>query len=186
MSSPAPAPSVRSLRVFIATRDPVKGAHLRTLVLEAGHQVADSADGADVVLSEGSDSAAEDRLVLLIGGHEMDQAGSLAPEVTPAQLDAALRAVAAGLRVRSPSLPPRGLGVLVDSAPETLLTPREIDVLKCIGEGLTNKLIARRLNISFHTVKFHIESLLRKLGATTRAQALAVALESRRLGTLEF
>ena len=73
-----------------------------------------------------------------------------------------------------------------DGAPEPLLTPREIEVLECIGEGLTNKLIARRLDISLHTVKFHIESLLRKLGATTRAQALALLLERRRSRTIEF
>jgi DNA-binding NarL/FixJ family response regulator len=116
----------------------------------------------------------------------MRRAGSLANDLTPAQLDAALRAVAAGLLVRSPDLAPPGFGALVDNPAEPLLTPREIEVLECIGEGLTNKLIARRLDISLHTVKFHIESLLRKLGATTRAQALALLLERRRSRTIEF
>lgn len=58
-----------------------------------------------------------------------------------------------------------------------LLTPRELEVLAAIGEGLTNKAIARRLDISLHTVKFHIESLFRKLGARTRTEALARAAE---------
>jgi DNA-binding NarL/FixJ family response regulator len=68
---------------------------------------------------------------------------------------------------------------LADVEPRALLTPRELDVLGAIGEGLTNKAIARRLDISLHTVKFHIESLFRKLGARTRTEALAKAAERR-------
>jgi len=60
-----------------------------------------------------------------------------------------------------------------------LLTPRELEVLAAIGEGLTNKAIARRLEISLHTVKFHVESLFRKLGARTRTEALAKAAARR-------
>jgi DNA-binding NarL/FixJ family response regulator len=63
--------------------------------------------------------------------------------------------------------------------PDDLLTPREVEVLGAIGEGLTNKAIARRLDISLHTVKFHVESLFRKLGARTRTEALARAAERR-------
>jgi DNA-binding NarL/FixJ family response regulator len=62
---------------------------------------------------------------------------------------------------------------------DELLTPREVEVLGAIGEGLTNKAIARRLGISLHTVKFHVESLFRKLGARTRTEALAKANERR-------
>jgi DNA-binding NarL/FixJ family response regulator len=69
------------------------------------------------------------------------------------------------------------------AAPEpearALLTPRELEVLGAIGEGLTNKAIARRLDISLHTVKFHVEALFRKLGARTRTEALARAAEHR-------
>ena len=65
------------------------------------------------------------------------------------------------------------------SEPDALLTPRELEVLAAIGEGLTNKAIARKLGISLHTVKFHVESLFRKLGARTRTEALAKAAERR-------
>src|SRR5262249_82012 len=155
-------------------------------VLQAGHQAVQSLGGADVVLCDTGCPPSEGRPVIALGSPEGDQAGSLDREATPAQIDAALRAVVAGLVVRSPGLPSPGFAPLDDNVLDTLLTPREVDVLKCIGEGLTNKLIARRLNISLHTVKFHIESLLRKLGATTRAQALAKALERRGSGTIEF
>jgi DNA-binding CsgD family transcriptional regulator len=67
----------------------------------------------------------------------------------------------------------------VPPEPQTLLTPRELEVLGAIGEGLTNKAIARRLDISLHTVKFHIEAIFRKLGARTRTEALARAAERR-------
>jgi DNA-binding CsgD family transcriptional regulator len=49
---------------------------------------------------------------------------------------------------------------------------------------MTNKAIARRLNISLHTVKFHVESVFRKLGARTRTEAVAKASERRRYETI--
>jgi len=72
-----------------------------------------------------------------------------------------------------------GFAPLPETDPRALLTPREIEVLGAIGEGLTNKAIARRLDISLHTVKFHVESLFRKLGARTRTEALAKVAERR-------
>ena len=56
------------------------------------------------------------------------------------------------------------------------LTPREIDVLELLTEGLPNKAIAERLGISDQTVKFHIASILGKLGATNRTEAVRRAL----------
>ena len=52
------------------------------------------------------------------------------------------------------------------------LTPREIEVLRMLGSGLTNKEMARLLGISDHTVKFHISSILAKLGVSTRTEAV--------------
>lgn len=72
-----------------------------------------------------------------------------------------------------------GFAPLAESELGALLTPRELDVLGAIGDGLTNKAIARHLGISLHTVKFHVESLFRKLGARTRTEALARAAERR-------
>jgi len=62
--------------------------------------------------------------------------------------------------------------------------PREFEVLATLAEGMTNKAIARRLNISLHTVKFHVESLFRKLGARTRTEAVAKGFERRRFETI--
>ena len=52
------------------------------------------------------------------------------------------------------------------------LTPREMEVLGLLADGLANKEIGARLGISAHTAKFHVESLLRKLDAANRAEAV--------------
>jgi DNA-binding CsgD family transcriptional regulator len=69
-------------------------------------------------------------------------------------------------------------GAAVRSEP---LTERERDVLRLFARGLSNKRIAARLAISEHTVKFHVGSILAKLGAATRAEAVA---RGARLGEL--
>jgi DNA-binding NarL/FixJ family response regulator len=55
------------------------------------------------------------------------------------------------------------------------LTRRELDVLQLLASGLTNRRIAHALEISEHTVKFHVTSILGKLGATTRTEAVTTA-----------
>ena len=58
---------------------------------------------------------------------------------------------------------------------EVELTPRELDVLVLLAEGASNKAIARQLGISVHTAKFHVGSILDKLDATGRTDAVAHA-----------
>jgi DNA-binding CsgD family transcriptional regulator len=58
---------------------------------------------------------------------------------------------------------------------EVELTPRELDVLALMAEGASNKAIARQLGISVHTAKFHVGSILDKLDATGRTDAVAHA-----------
>ena len=63
------------------------------------------------------------------------------------------------------------------------LTPRELEVLALLSEGASNKMIARRLGISVHTAKFHVGSLLDKLDAVGRTDAVAHAA---RLGVINL
>jgi len=63
-----------------------------------------------------------------------------------------------------------------DQPPAEGLTPREIDVLELLAEGLSNKGIARRLGISDQTVKFHVASITGKLGAHSRTAAVRLAV----------
>ena len=68
---------------------------------------------------------------------------------------------------------PRGFAPAEDMP---LLTPREREILGLVAEGLSNKAMARLLNISVHTVKFHLEALFTKLDATSRAEAVTKGL----------
>jgi DNA-binding NarL/FixJ family response regulator len=84
----------------------------------------------------------------------------------------AIAAVAAGERY----VDPRVAGVLLGGTP-LRLTERERDILRFVAAGDANKEIARKLGISERTVKFHVTSILRKLGVENRAGAVAVAAE---------
>jgi len=110
--------------------------------------------------------------------------GVVLRDVGAARLAAAVRAVAEGLLVLDRAaaesvLRPR------PAAPATVehLTPREQEVLQLLAQGLSNKLIATRLGISDHTVKFHVNAILGKLGAQSRTEAIAQAA---RLGLVLF
>ena len=109
--------------------------------------------------------------------------GLLLRNTDPALLATALDAVSRGLTVVDPTLtgavfPARDRP---PSAPVEDLTPRERSVLQLLAEGLSNKDIAARLAISEHTVKFHVNAILGKLGAHSRTEAVTRAA---RLGLL--
>ncbi len=123
--------------------------------------------------------------LVLIGG---DPAASPAPGDAPigylgteadgASLVAAVHAVVAGLTVIEPALVGRLGGRVPVSPPDgggESLTPREREVLRLVAEGLPNKTIARELGISEHTAKFHVGSLLAKLDAGSRTEAVTTA-----------
>lgn len=108
--------------------------------------------------------------------------GLLQRDATAEEIGAALRSVATGLVVldrrlveplieADPPVPP----FPPDGAPVEALTSREREVLELIARGLPNKGIAAELRISEHTVKFHVGSVLAKLGASSRSEALARA-----------
>ena len=102
-------------------------------------------------------------------------------DVAPEQLRAALEAAAAGLVIIHPSELDTVFSATVGpSAPlDELLEPltrREREVLQMLAAGLANKEIAARLAISDHTVKFHVASILGKLGASTRTEAVSAGI----------
>ncbi|WP_339377898.1 response regulator transcription factor [Calothrix sp. NIES-2100] len=101
---------------------------------------------------------------------------------TESEIIAAAIAIADGLFVLHPDflelLPIRQK---VATTPVQTLTPREIDVLEMLGSGLSNKAIAKHLQISEHTVKFHISSIFQKLAVSTRTEAVTVGV---RLGLI--
>ena len=62
-----------------------------------------------------------------------------------------------------------------DERPVEDLTPRELEVVQLLAEGLPNKAIAKRLGVSDHTIKFHVNAILGKLGAQSRTEAVVRA-----------
>ncbi len=175
MSAPA-ATVPKRLRVCVSASDVPTRSRLAALVAESGHQLVEPCESADAVLTDGAANGILPGPTVALGAVDGEFAGLLPTEATAAQIDAALRAVAAGLTVRAPSRQHRSFGPLPEEA-SVLLTPREVEVLAALGNGLSNKTAARQLGISPHTVKFHIESLFRKLDATSRAEAVAKGLK---------
>jgi DNA-binding NarL/FixJ family response regulator len=99
-------------------------------------------------------------------------------DATPDELAGAVRAVHAGLLVvhpeaLTPSVMPAG-----PRASGLALTSREREILELVAEGERNRRIAARLAISRHTVKFHVASILAKLGAGSRTEAVTLALRA--------
>ena len=101
--------------------------------------------------------------------------GLLPRSATGEALAAALVAVSHGLAVVDPELAADLLRPPEPPAPAEALTPREREVLDLLAEGLANKQIAARLGISEHTAKFHVNAILGKLGAESRAEAIVRA-----------
>lgn len=153
---------------------------------------------ADVVLLDAASGDAAEEALILLGGDGpalvllaprvvLERAASAAPraawaglprEATPEKILAAVRAVAAGLVVLDPITSEGVLGrgrraTTLDATDDPDdLTTREREVLELVALGLTNKAIAQRLGISDHTVKFHVASILAKLGAESRTEAV--------------
>jgi DNA-binding NarL/FixJ family response regulator len=96
----------------------------------------------------------------------------------PEELRAAVRAVHAGLLVLHPEALAAPAAAAAKATPRLALTSREREILELIADGARNRVIAARLGISRHTVKFHVASVLVKLGARSRTEAVALALRA--------
>lgn len=108
--------------------------------------------------------------------------GLLPEDATPDEIGAAVGGVMQGLIIVHPTFAGRvlaGAGGLLDADRieplDEPLTVREREVLEWLGQGLSNRQIAGRLNISEHTVKFHVSAIYGKLGVASRAEAVRVA-----------
>jgi DNA-binding NarL/FixJ family response regulator len=176
------------IRVRVETASTVTRAGFES-VLEGkpGIELVESLAEADVVLRddlpqgfEGSGAVpsvvlSEEALtsrVLRTGVHAI-----LARDAGAEQIVAALHAASAGLI----AIPARASALLLPPAAESeveSLTPREMETLEMLAEGLSNKQIAVALGISEHTAKFHVNSILGKLGAGTRTEAVMRGLRS--------
>lgn len=93
-------------------------------------------------------------------------------DVSAEELTEAIKATAAGLTVLHPDFVQGLFAPIVRALEPIPLSPREIEVLGMLAEGLGNKAIAQQLNLSEHTVKFHISSIFSKLQVSSRTEAV--------------
>lgn len=91
--------------------------------------------------------------------------------VVARELVGSLARLVGGKTEEAPAAAPR------PAAPFAELTPREREILECIADGMSNKMIARALDITDGTVKLHVKAILRKLGMRSRVEAAVAAVE---------
>jgi len=145
---------------------------------EAARAVEEEGTQAILLLSE------DDRSVPVLRELAPRGWGVVSPEAPPEELSAAIGAVSQGLVVLPRTLTGRLLrGQEAVEEPAEPLTAREREVLGLLGRGLSNKMIARDLRISEHTVKFHVSSIYAKLGAASRTEAVGLGA---RLGLISL
>lgn len=137
--------------------------------------------GLDVIASYAADGDTGVVVFTAYGGEERIAAAlergarSYVLKGTPSdELVAAIRAAAAGKSRLSPEVA-AALASAVRLPRKLRITEREREILALVAEGMANKAIATRLDITERTVKFHVGELLGRLGATNRAQAVAIA-----------
>jgi DNA-binding NarL/FixJ family response regulator len=157
-------------------------------LLRSNPQIELVMDGADVMIAEEeapADLAETGPPVIVLSDDPQWSAEALRAgvravlprELTAAEIVAAIEAAAAGLAV----LYPRELEALLPAhatRPVEALSPREVEVLGMMAEGVSNKEIAARMAISEHTVKFHVAQIMGKLGAGTRTEAVMVGVRT--------
>lgn len=192
-----------AIRVIVSSGTPAVRAGLRELLAGAGFEVVEALasetlleeqfDDVDVLVIDLADdrelrTALESELAELPAVVLTDRAGAsgpesaarawLPPDASEEALAAAVSAVAVGLSVYGAELAPASQDAVALSAVDgeiASITEREHDVLELLAAGLPNKAIARSLGISEHTVKFHVGSLLSKLEAQSRTEAVTIA-----------
>jgi DNA-binding NarL/FixJ family response regulator len=139
------------------------------LLEEAARAVAEEGTQAILLLSE------DDRSVPVLREFAPRGWGIVASDAPPEEILAVITAVARGLVVLPRDIAGRLLqGTVMVEEPTEPLTAREREVLGLLGRGLSNKMIARDLRISEHTVKFHVSSIYAKLGVASRTEAVSL------------
>jgi len=137
------------------------------LLEEATRAVAEEGTHAILLLSD------DDRSVPMLRSLAPRGWGVVSPDAPPEEFLVAVAAIVQGLVVLPRTLTGRLIGEPTNvEEPSEPLTAREREVLELLGRGLSNKMIAKELHISEHTVKFHISSIYTKLGVASRTEAI--------------
>ena len=97
-------------------------------------------------------------------------------DATVEEISAAITAATAGLIALHPDVFRAPSHATALEAGERTLTPRELEILEMMAEGISNQVLAHRLGISTYTVKFHVASILEKLRASSRTEAVTLGV----------
>jgi DNA-binding NarL/FixJ family response regulator len=196
----------RRIRVAIHVADAALRERMTRALGEAGNFAPPGLGDADVTIADAPPDVAGPVIALApaaaAAAWRSDVRAVLPADVDATALGAVITVIAAGLGVAPPN-PARSAGALPDGwldnlvggrvgfwaealdhsgaeddEPAVMLTPREREVLTLLGAGASNKAIALALDLSVHTVKFHVASLIEKLGAGSRLEAVAIAIRT--------
>jgi DNA-binding NarL/FixJ family response regulator len=198
IANPIPSPSAESIRIAVVARDRLSRAGLVALLGAFDDLIVEELDvddflasrirvmRPDAILCDGE--AGDFRLLEAAGVVLLDDPslavetlaagarGILMRDASPQRIRAALIAASEGIIVIDDAL---ATAVLQQSRPPyelvEPLTARELEVMQLLASGRTNKEIAQRLGVTEHTVKFHVNSILGKLGVATRTEAVVHA-----------
>lgn len=118
----------------------------------------------------------------ILAAIEAGASGYLLKAAPQAEIVAGIRSVAAGQSALSPQVAVRLVERMRRPEPENVLTPRELEVLRLVGTGHSNKQIATALGIGESTVKTHLLKVFDKLGVADRTRAVTLAMERGLLG----
>jgi DNA-binding NarL/FixJ family response regulator len=177
--------AARRIGVCIAISDPLLAQRMISLLAgDAGLEVAlgpDEGRDPDVFLADHLRAQPGPSIVIDDGAQGVDALDADVRAVLPATVDgellrAAIRVVAAGLMISEADALRGFLEAPGTDDGEIALTAREGEVLGLLAHGASNKSIARALDISVHTAKFHVASVLAKLGARNRSDAVAIGI----------
>jgi DNA-binding CsgD family transcriptional regulator len=201
-----PPAQPRPIRVAIHVADRTLRERMTRTLAAAGNFVPAGFGDADVTIADGPPDAVGPVIALVpfaeAAAWRRDVRAVLPADIDAPTLGAVITVIAAGLSVAPPG-PARGTGALLDGWPGTragdrvgiwaealdqpgaedeehavTFTPREREVLTLLAAGASNKAIAHALDLSVHTVKFHVASLIEKLGAGSRLEAVAIAIRT--------
>ena len=151
------------------------------LLIDLGWQATDSLDSMSQIVDRDLPVVAlitddNDAASVLNTLNSFELYGLLLNENDADLLMMALQTVSNGLLVIDPALSSSLISPMINSEPlEEALTARENEVLQLLAQGLTNKAIAHQLGITDHTVKFHVNAIMTKLGAQSRTEAVVRA-----------
>jgi DNA-binding CsgD family transcriptional regulator len=171
----------KTILVGLAFSDRDLGLRVQSMISQMASVEVDDIDNSEIILTDITDAHTGRHLILQSRAAMDTPASGVDIHAGVEVLEAAICLVAHGYRITAARVehPGHSISAFEDTTPHAgqPLTARELEVLEKLAAGSSNKMIARDLHISLATAKFHVGSLLAKLGARNRTDAVAIGLK---------